>query len=145
MTALRQVLVGGGAAALVVLACGGEIRLSSSSRVGDDAGGDGGLRPDADGAPPLCQGDEDCPDDLRCDGPRGACVACLVDAHCSSGDRSFCDRARGVCLECRADTDCDADEPFCSAAGECVACRSSSDCPPDKPVCEAESSECSSR
>lgn len=93
----------------------------------------------------ACTDDADCvnPAVPVCDG--GACVECLVDAHCADGE--LCDALTNSCAPaCELDTDCwNPDFPYCNlATGSCVACATDEHCP-DGMICDEATLSCVDR
>lgn len=71
---------------------------------GGDAGGCGEEQPTCDAPRAVCVcSATSCGSGKQCDATSGACVECLVDAHCG-GDRARCVERR--CHACRTDEDC---------------------------------------
>ena len=72
-----------------------------------------------------------------------ACVACVVDAHCTGSDRPRCDAALHRCVECGLPSDCDARETCQPDTRRCVtACVDASACPSGAPICDAQRGFC---
>lgn len=125
------------AAAVVIGACGGDLHLSSAPVPGADAGADG-----ATTTRPACSDDGAC-GALHCDPTSRACVACVVDAHCTGSDRPRCDAALHRCVECGLPSDCDARETCQPDTRRCVtACVDASACPSGAPICDAQRGFC---
>lgn len=85
-----------------------------------------------------CTKDTDCiVPALHCDTVTGACVACTIDAHCTTPGFPRCDVALHRCVQCGSTADCpsiDACEPITKT---CVQkCTSSSSCPLEARTCD---------
>lgn len=121
-------------AGIVILSCAGEIRLVSTNPRSSDAGSD---RDGAPQDPGGCGVETDCPGGLHCDIGLRSCVACVVDAHCGSGDRPRCDAALHRCVECGVASDCEPTERCQPETRRCVAtCGDGGTCPSDAPFCD---------
>ncbi len=141
--------------------CGGTT-LDFSGQ-GPDAGNMAGATGSGGGGPVLggpCRNSLECLPRQVCDGTRGVCVECVVDADCDgatcSGNRCreacssdndctpmglLCDAAAGHCVDCVVDLDCEADERC--RDGRCdPICQSDRDCAPMGLACDATSGQC---
>jgi len=126
---------------LVVAACSGEIRLPADARDAD--GGDAlqsleaGSASDSPPAP-HCAGDTECGlSSLHCDPRNGACVECIVDAHCTRSEQPRCDAATQRCVECGVPGDCQAGKTCETTTRKCIpTCTGSGSCPSSAPTCD---------
>ena len=94
-----------------------------------DAGADVGGAVDVGGAAGLCSSAADCGGKTpRCDSEAGACVSCLLDQHCPTGEVCVAMQC-GAALACISDKTCGAIDAVCDAdAGVCVDCLKGADC-----------------
>ncbi|MEY3013500.1 MAG: hypothetical protein RIT45_2235 [Pseudomonadota bacterium] len=100
---------------------------TSVADAGDAATDDAVDAPDA--ATTTCASAADCADPTpACDVATGACIACIVDAHCPT-PHARCEA--GACLPpkvCDDDGDCAANKGVCAAFDFCVDCTEDADC-----------------
>jgi hypothetical protein len=100
--------------------------LVEASVTQDDAGDDAGNGASAPEASVGCTDDRSCPAGRMCS--RGACVQCVVDAHCAGQEEPRCD-ALGRCVECRSTAECPLANQICAPWGECeLTCTRDAQC-----------------
>lgn len=110
-------------ACLLALACGNDEPKTRN------AGGDAGPTGDS----PLagqCTGDAECTAAGKVCDPFKGCVECLIDAHCSTGQRCV-DRACETETACETSADCDTGSAYAACAPtthRCEACVDDGDC-----------------
>ncbi len=100
-----------------------------------DAGGGGQAR---------CVADPDCKlTTLHCDVVSGTCVACVVDAQCTTAGALRCDAALHRCVECGVDVDCGTDAKCEPITRRCVStCKSLTGCHDFAPFCDISAGVC---
>lgn len=130
-----------GTVTALVPACDGEVRLDADPVTAADGGGraDGGPEANAsDSRWSACSTGPDCPlSSLHCEPVAGACVPCLVDAHCARKERRRCDTASHRCVQCGLSTDCEDAEGCEPITHRCVRlCGDGGACPSDAPTCD---------
>lgn len=124
--------------ALALVACDGELRFAP------DQDADPGDASSADTSS-TCGVDDDCPfTTLHCDPASATCVACVIDAHCTSVARPRCDTATHQCVQCESNADCDAVSSCDSATHRCFrrCAVDPDDCTLEQPVCDASRDAC---
>ena len=105
---------------------------------------DGGAADTSLPTPTGCVTDGDCKlSTLHCDAVSGACVACVVDAHCTTAGAKRCDAALHRCVECGVDGDCGSSQRCEPSTRRCInTCQSITGCPAATPFCDLSRSTC---
>jgi hypothetical protein len=107
------------AVALVIASCNGEFRFDEMVD-----GSPGVPEASVESSPPpptSCKSDADCKlSTLHCDTVSGACVPCLIDAHCTMTGFPRCDAALHRCVQCGVTGDCPSGQVCQVEARTCV-------------------------
>jgi hypothetical protein len=128
------------------MACGArfDFDVPASERTPSVGGSMAGGGATGDGTGGACSSDQACGFALlHCDVRRGACVECVVDAHCAETGFARCDAATQRCVECGLDADCTSDEGCEPFSRRCVQrCNEDAECGDPTLACDSERGLC---